>query len=206
MVLQLREPRWLKKVAGTDTLVLKRYNDRDSSPAAFDLNLELTSVTPGSDFLPHVWAVTALHPGAPSPVVEPTTVTLAIQTSYVALSVETAATPEDQYGDQLKLSLSRRHTRPPLVPLVGAENTRQLHTTKHLPTGYSALKQRIAITHGNPLYEHRWCINLQLGSGNNVYSFSSARMTFIARGHATWDNNPQYVHENIVVLMTRQLS
>jgi hypothetical protein len=182
--------------AGENVLVLQKIQHTDN--AALRLQLSLTSATPGSDFLRHMWNVTAQHAAAPNAVTVGTEVMLPIDTSHIALSAETAATPQLQYADQLKLSLSRRHR---LIP--GVEGNRQLHTAPQAP-GYSILVQQLEANRLAGVNRRTWCINLQLGNGDNGYSFSSVRMPYRAYGHTTWRDH-QYEFGHIDIDVARQL-
>jgi hypothetical protein len=213
MLLQLRPTRWLKKLPAATGDVLVLMID-DPNRAALDLNFTLTSRTPDTDFLRHMWRATAPHPGAPNPVVETTRVTLAVQTSYVALSAEAANAPQGQYAEQLKLSLNKDYRPQINAHGVQLEGVRQLLMTPiplpaavpslqgaaaPQPTGYSNLLNSLAAA---PRNRRKWYIKLQLGGAHNAHKFISGVLPFKAVASTTWGDH-RHIFEDLPVLMAR---
>eukprot|EP00953_Heterococcus_sp_UTEX-ZZ885_P025788 13989-Heterococcus_DN1.PRE.2 len=170
--LQLREPRWLKRVTdqhGDEILVLYIRDNQLDDADVLNHNLRVTSEA-NAGFLPHVWAATPPQ--------------LAVQSSYVVLSADT---PENENLNQLKLSLSKpaNDVNQQLI----AAGHRQLGMTpvppQHgQPTGYSTLCSGLPASSKN---RRHWSIQLQLGDEQHaVYTYNSGAMRFKTHKRACW--------------------
>jgi hypothetical protein len=153
-------------------------------------------ISGGTQFLPRVWS---------------TSTECSVDSGHVALS--TGAAADGDYADQLKLSLHKCAHGEGLIQAGPDQPAHELRMTAVPPlqeparlrpedpphTGYARLFE---VFDDTPAEERTWAIQLQLGAGDVVYTYSSARMLFHAVRRGDWDSDRRGYGE-FTIPMTR---